>query len=500
MQKRIAVILVLTLGLVFLNGCTLRGREDDSLVVAIPTDPDSFHPHQSLAAATAEIAFNIYEGLVKAAPDGTVVPALAADWKIEDGGLLYIFTLREDVKFHNGRELTADDVIYCLNRLRDPQVVAKARDYGHIKSITHEGNTIKIQLDQPDAAFLAALTEFSAAIYPQEAEEQLSTQPVGTGPFILKSWQPNNEIVLERFADYWQPELVQLNQVTLRIIPEPATMVSNLLTGHVDLVPRLEPDYLHQVEGNAQLKIVESPMALVQLLAINNARPPFDDIRVRQALNYAIDREQIIEGAAWGKGQPIGSNLSPAMGAWYKDLTDYYPHDPEKAKQLLAEAGYPDGFSATLYLPAPYPLHRSAGEICADQLAAIGIHVDIQVIEWATWLEKVYTNRDFDLTVIGLDGRLDPHTVLARYESTSSRNFGNFNSPEYDRLLAQGLRETDMAARQEIYHQLQTLLAQEASNVYLMDPSQLAVMRKDVTGWRNYPVYVLDLAPLARVR
>lgn len=490
----------LILALVLMGGCTSKARPNDSLVVAIPTDPDSFHPHQSIAAATAEIAFNIYEGLVKAAPDGSIIPALASEWKIEEDGLLYSFVLREGVKFHNGRELTPEDVIYCLNRLRDPEVVAKARDYSHIKSITSEGNTVIIRLHQPDAALLAALTEFGAAIYPKEAEDQLSTKPVGTGPFVLTSWQPNSKLVLERFADYWNKELPKLNQVTLQIIPEAATAVSNLLTGHVDLIPRLEAEYLQQVEGNAKLKIIDSPMALVQLLAINNARAPFDDLRVRQAINYAVNREQIIQGAAWGKGQPIGSNLSPAMGTWYQDLTGYYEYDPAKAKQLLAQAGYPDGFSATLYLPAPYPLHRSAGEICADQLADVGINLDIQVIEWATWLEKVYSNRDFELTVIGFDGRLDPHTVLGRYQSTSSRNFANFNDQEYDQLLMQGLRETNPESRKAIYHRLQTILAEKASNVYIMDPSQLAVMQKNVTGWRNYPVYVLDLAPLQRAK
>ena len=182
------------------------------------------------------------------------------------------------------------------------------------------------------------------------------------------------------------------------------------------------------------------------------------------------------------------------MGPWYHDLTDYYPHDPEKAKQLLTEAGYPEGFSAKLHLPAPYPLHRSAGEIIANQLAAVGIQLDIEVIEWANWLEKIYSKGDFELTVIGFDGRIDPNTVLNRYQSQSGRNFGHFNDPEYDRLLLQGLRQTDTKERQLIYQRLQTILAEKAANVYIMDPSQLAAMNKNLQGWENYPVYVLDFA------
>lgn len=497
MSKSANIGIIILLLLALTSGCT-PGAVSDNLVVAIPTDPDGFHPHQSVAAASAEIAFNIFEGLVKAAPDGSIIPALATDWEISSDGLQYTFTLREGVKFHNGRALTAADVVYCLKRLIDPEITAKARDYTGVVSIKNRGNKVIITLSKRDAAFLALLTEFGASIYPPEAEEMLSTQPIGTGPFVLTNWEPNNQLTLTKFEQYWQPELPKLNEIVLKIIPEPATAVNGLRTGHVDLVPRLEPDYLHQVINEQNLKIIDSPMNLVQLLAINNARPPFDDIRVRQALNYAIDREKIIQGVAWGRGNALGSNLSPAMDAWYKDLTGLYPYDPDRARQLLAEAGYPQGFSATLHLPAPYPLHRGAGEIIADQLVEVGIKLDIQVIEWGTWLEQIYTNREFELTVVGFTGKLDPHTVLNRYLSTSSRNFGNFNSPEYDELLVKGLEESDPDRRLEIYRQLQTILAEEASNVYIMDPSQLAVMNNKIEGWINYPVYVLDLAPLYR--
>ncbi len=491
MRKTLISLLIITL----LAGCATTPSTDE-LAVAIPTDPDNFHPHQSVAAATGEIAFNIFEGLVKAAPDGSIIPALATEWEISPDGRIYTFILREGVKFHNGREMTAEDVVYCLTRLADPEISPKSRDYTDVESIDAEGNKVIITLTKSNAVFLALLTELGAAIYPKEAEDQLSNQPLGTGPYILEDWEPNNSLTLKKFQDYWNPQLPKIDKVTLKIIPEPTTMVNNLLTGHVDLVPRLEPDYLHQVENNPDLQIIDSPMNLVQLMAINNSVPPFDDIRVRKALNYAVNREEIILGAGWGKGTAIGSNLTPAMGAWYKDLTGKYTYNPKKARELLAEAGYPQGFSATLHLPAPYPLHRNAGEIIANQLEDVGIKLKIEVIDWGTWIEQVNTNRDYQLTVVGFTGRIDPHTMLNRYQSQSGRNISYFNNPEYDRLLVQGLEETDHAARVEIYQQLQTILAEEASNVYLMDPSQIAVMGKDIKGWANYPVYVLDLAQL----
>ncbi len=492
MNKKLFLVLLLLAAVVF-TGCAPR---EESLVIAIPTDPDGFHPHQSLAAASAEIAFNIYEGLVKAAPDGSVAPAIASSWEISSDGLVYTFTLRDGVRFHNGRLLEPADVVYCLSRVIDPDITGKAREFSAVETIEADGNDIVITLSRPDAAFLALLTEFGASIYPPEAEEHLSTQPVGTGPFVLTTWNPNNELVLTRFEHYWNSELPMLDRVTLKIIPDPSTAVTSLRTGHVDLIPRLEPDYLHQVEDDESLVILEGPMNLVQLLVINNAREPFNTLEVRQAVAYAINRDEIIQGAAWGRGTPIGSNMSPAMDAWYVDVTDTYAHDPQKARDLLAQAGYPDGFSAVIHLPAPYPLHRSAGEIIVEQLAQVGIDLEIQVVEWSTWLEQIYSNSEFSLTVIGFTGKLDPHTVLGRYQSGSGRNFGNFNSPEYDQLLAQGLLETDFEARHQIYSRIQEILAEEVAGVFLMDPSQLVVMNKNLAGWQNYPVYVLDLSTL----
>ena len=219
MRKFTAIFMALMLVLEAATGCTRSQQRTDSIVVAIPTDPDGFHPLESVAAASSEIAFNIFEGLVKAAPDGNIIPALATEWEISPDGLRYTFTLREGVQFHNGRNVTPDDVKYCLDRLRDPQVTSTSRDYLEIASVATGANTIVITLKQPNAAFLGALTEFGAVVYPPEAEEQLSTQPIGTGPFQLTAWEPNNQLILTRFANYWNPELPKLEQVTLQITP-----------------------------------------------------------------------------------------------------------------------------------------------------------------------------------------------------------------------------------------------------------------------------------------
>jgi peptide/nickel transport system substrate-binding protein len=488
---------ILPLSLVFvllLVACAPSAiKRNNRLVVAIPTDPDGFHPHISVAAATSEIAFNIFEGLVKAGPGGEIIPALAEDWQISADGLTYTFILRQGVMFHNGRELTADDVVYSLSRVSNPEISAKARDYGAVQAINAQEDQIIIQLSRPNAAFLSLLTSFGASIYPQEAEEQLGARPVGTGPFRLESWHPNNKLELVRFDDYWG-EKPQLERVTLQIIPDPTTAVNNLITGNVNLIARLEPAFLHQVQNRPNLKIIDSPMNLVQLMVINQSRAPFNDIRVRQAMAHAINRDGVITGAAWGYGSPIGSNMSPAMGEWYLDTTGTYEFSQEKARQLLTEAGFPNGFRAVLHLPEPYRLHVSAGEVLADQLEQVGITLDLQIVDWGTWLERVYGNSEFELTIIGFTGQLDPHPLLNRYQTGSSRNFGKFSNAEFDTLLAQGITETNLDARKALYHRMQELLAQELPAIFIMDPNQLAVMTTNVEGWQTYPLYVLDFA------
>ncbi len=463
------------------------------LTIAIPTDPDSFDPHRSVAAATGEIAFNIYEGLVKAGPDGSIQPALSSQWDISDDGLTYTFQLRH-AYFHDGSRVTSSDVVFSLNRLRDPDISQRAGEYGVIESVTGLDGAVTIQLQRPHGPFLASLAEVAAAVIPEDAEN-LAQEPVGTGPYTFVEWRPNQEVRLQRFEDHWADVSPHFSVVSFAIVPDDNAAILSLKSGQIDIIPRLDPSLAHQVLDDRSLQVIPGPMNLVQLMALNNQRPPFDDVRVRQALAKAVDREELIVGAAWGHGTALYSGLSPAMEVYYRvGLEAVHNRDLDAARELLRQAGQ-ERLEFTLDLPAPYQIHVQTGEILAQQLAAIGVRVHLNIIEWGTWLERVYNQRDYEATIVGLAGRLDPHSVLIRYQSDSSRNFFNFNNETYDQLIDDAMQATE-DDRVELYQQAQEILAHEAAGIFIMDPEQLAVMRSGLQGWYNYPVYVIDAASL----
>jgi peptide/nickel transport system substrate-binding protein len=462
------------------------------LVVAVPLEPDTFDPHKAVAAATKEIDFNIYQGLISYDTDGGIIPCLAESWDISEDGTVYTFKLRKGVRFHNGRKLTLDDVRFSLERIRDDATGYPLTWHKNISELAMlDDSRIRITLKEPYAPFLSELAD--AAIIPEEAVATIATQPVGTGPFKFVEWMTGQHVKLARFDEYWEKGVPYLDLVTFKIIPDPSTAMLNLKAGAVHAIPRLSPDVAWEVEAAHDLKLLQGPMNLVQLMAINLDREPFTDVRLRQAINYAIDKDLLIEGAAWGFGSKIGSNMSPGMDTYYADLSEHYPYDPVKARTLLAAAGYPEGFPVTLSLPAAYDLHVKTGEMVAAMLQDVGIQAKIELVEWGTWLDRIYAKRDYELTIVGFTGKLDPHTVLNRYTSDYARNFSNFRHKEYDNLIEEGLKITDLAQRQAIYRRCQEILAEEAVAVYIMDPNDLVAMRNEVSGWRFYPKYVDDI-------
>jgi len=461
--------------------------------IAIPQDPDNFDPVKTVAAATGEVAFNIYEGLVKATPEGGVEGALATHWTTDDTSTVYRFELR-DAFFHDGTPVTVDDVVFALNRARDPEVAVRAGELSMIRDVRPMEGGVEIELYEPNGAFIYALTEVYASIYPAHASD-LARSPIGTGPYKLGEWMPHQKLELHRFEQHWSGQTPYFETANFLIIPDENSMVLNLKAGRVNLIPRLEVAVLHQVENDPSLVVLSSPMNLVQVFSINNARHPFDDLRVRKALALGVNREELIFGAAWGHGTKLDSALSPSMAEFYNNnLAQVNPYDPQRAKELLAEAGQ-ENLKFTLTLPANYPLHVQTGELVAEQWKALGLQVDLQIVEWGTWLERVYTQRDYDVSVIGLAGRLDPHAILVRYTTGNSRNFFNFSNARYDELIELGLR-VQGSERREIYLEAQAILAQELPGVFVMDPPQLAVMTKGIQGFKTYPTYVVDVASL----
>lgn len=472
---------------------------NNEINVAIAQDlDDSLDPHVTVSAGTREIFFNIFEGLVKADSEGNIVAAVAEDWEVSDEGTVYTFTIREGMKFHNGDDVTADDVVYSISRcagLLDDGAYTAASTLSAIESVKKTGdNTVVITLSAANAEFLAYLATTNAAIIPDDYTDQV-TAPVGTGPFKFVSRSPQENFVMERFDDYWG-EKALLSKVTC-LITDGGSMVMSLKSGAVDLCAHLSADQVASVED--RYTIEKDTMKLVQALYLNNAVAPFNNVLVRQALCYAIDKQMVIDFVCDGNGVAVGSSMFPAFGKYYmEELADLYPYNVEKAKQLLADAGYENGFSFTITVPSNYPQHVQAGEVIASMLQQVGITANIKQVEWSTWTSDVYAGRNFEATVVGFDtATLTASGMLQRWTSDHGKNMINFKNAEYDALYKQAVACTDVDEQTELFKQMETILAEEAANVYIQDLYDMVAVNPYLEGLTFYPMYVLDFSTLS---
>ena len=473
------------------DGTAGARAQANEIAVGIAQDLDeSLDPHKAVAAGTKEVMFNVFEGLVKPTPDGDLVPAVASDYTVSPDQTTYTFTLRDGVKFHNGDPVEMRDVVYSIERCADDsEGTALIPALSAISGMKANDTTLTITLSQPDGDFLSYLT---LAILPEDYADQ-DTAPVGTGPFKFVSRTAQDSIVLERFDGYWGTP-AQLDRVTFRIIENADSLVMSLQSGALDMFAHLTTTQAAQLGDDFQ--ILEGTMNLVQALYLNNAAEPFDNETVRQALCYAVDKQQIIDLAFDGYGSPIGSSMYPAFQKYFLDeLTDYYPYDPEKAMELLAQAGYPDGFSMTITVPSNYQPHIDTAQVLVEQLKAVGITAEIQPVEWGTWVDETYINRNFQSTVVGVDAsNMTARALLERFTSTADDNFINYHNSDYDALFDQVRSTADDDVRTELYKDMERNLTEHAANVYIQDLADLVALRTGLEGLRFYPMYVLDLS------
>ena len=476
------------------NGKTGEPVKGGEITVGIAQDlDDSLDPHQTVAAGTREVLFNIFEGLVKPNSDGEMIPAVAEKYTLSEDGTTYTFTLREGVKFHNGQTVTAEDVVYSINRcaaVPEGQEKPLVAAFSAVKSVEAlDEKTVAVTIAQRDLEFISYMT---AAIIPADYENQ-DTAPVGTGPFKFVSRTPQQDFVMERFEDYWGAP-AWLDKVTYKICENADALVMNLNGGSIDLCAHLTSAQASHLNQNFQ--VLEGTMNLVQAIYLNNQAKPFDNQLVRQALCYAIDRQGIMDMVADGHGTAVGSSIYPAFTKYFlPELVDKYPHSVEKAKELLAQAGYPDGFDMTISVPNNYQPHMDTAEVVAEQLREAGINVTIQPVEWSTWLDTIYNGRQFQATVVGVDAaNMTARAMLERFTSDYGKNFINYNNPAYDALFQQAINAQDEATQTDLYKQMETMLADTAANVYIQDLCDLVAMRQDLGGLKFYPIYVLDLS------
>lgn len=481
------------------SGSTDAGPQANAITVGIAQDlDDSLDPHKAVAAGTKEVMFNVFEGLMKPTSDGDLIPAIAESYEVSPDRRTYTFTLREGVQFHNGKTVTAEDVIYSIQRCAEASEtgVLQVEAFSVIQSVeSPDDRTVVVTISEPSNEFLSYMT---TAILPADYDQQ-DTAPVGTGPFKFVSRAAQDSIVLEKFDAYWGTP-AQLDQVTFKIIENADSILMSLQSGAVDLFAHLTSTQVSQLGDD--FNVVESTMNLVQAMYLNNAVEPFNNEKVRQALCYAVDKQAIIDLAFDGYGSPIGSSMYPAFGKYFDDeLTNYYTHDTEKAKALLAEAGYPNGFSMTITVPSNYQPHIDTALVLVEQLKEIGVTAEIQLVEWQSWLEDVYAGRRYQSTVVGVDAsNMTARALLERFTSTYDRNFINYNNADYDALFTQAQASYDDDEQTALYKQMERNLTEHAANVYIQDLADLVAVRSTLDGLQSYPIYVLDLSTVHYVQ
>ena len=480
------------------NSVDSEQNHANEITVGIAQDlDDSLDPYQMTAAGTREVMFNVFEGLVKPDSDGNFVDAVASEHSVSDDQLTYTFTLRDGVVFHNGAECTVDDVLYSFETCAATTVnSAVAEALSAIVDTKTEGNQISFTLSAPNSDFISYVS--NVYIVPKDYAEQ-ATQPVGTGPFKYVSRSVQENVVLEKNADYYG-EQAKLDKVTYKIFEDNTAMMTALNAGGLDLVAHLTSDQVNTLTNGYD--VLEGTMNLVQAVYLNNAVAPFDNQQVRQALCYAIDRQSIMDMIADGHGTALGSSIYPAFTKYFlPELVQKYPYDPAKAKELLAQAGYPNGFDMTISVPSNYQPHMDTAEVVAEQLRAVGVNVTIQPMEWGVWHEQVYKGRDFQATLVGLDASaMTARALLERFTSDHAKNFVNYNNPDYDALFTQAMNASDDTQQAEIYKQMETMLSDTAANLYIQDLADLVAMRQNLAGLEFYPIYVLDLSTVHFVK
>lgn len=464
----------------------------EGFIFGMTQEVTSVDPHMDTDAATRGVLFNVFEGLVKATPEGDVKPAVASEYTVSDDATVYTFTVRDGITFHDGNAVTPEDIKYSLER--SAEIDGESSALSAISDIAiPDDKTVVLTLSAPDSEFIYNLT---IAILEKANDANQGTAPVGTGPFAIKELKEGQYLDLVKYDGYWDAAALgdYIPSARSKFISDAQTAFMELKGGSIDALQYLTSDQINTLGD--EYNVVEATMMLVHGLFLNNQYEPLQDARVRQALNYAIDRDQINEMMFGGKSQLIQTHGYPTITAWYNaDTESTYTHDVDKAKELLAEAGYEGGFDLEITVPSSYTQHVQTAEIIADQFSQIGVNVTLNQVEWSSWLEDVYRGRNYQATVIGFDiSSLSPATWYKRYYSTSSNDMTNFSNADYDAAYEAALATIDHEEKHSLYGQMQQILAEQGASVFIEDPADFIAINSKYTGYTTYPVSAIDLS------
>lgn len=460
----------------------------DTISLGMVLEPPNLDPTAGAAAAIDEVTYaNLFEGLTRFGPDGEILPWLASSWDVEEDGRVYVFHLVPGVTFHDGAEFDASDVVFSLDRARGPDSVnAQKALFEGIESVEAvDPQTVRITLDAPDGGLPFKLAWGDAAMVDPASADTNATHPIGTGPFRFDEWRQGDRVVISAFDGYWG-EKPALREATFRFIGDPTAGYAAMMSGDLDAFPQYPaPETLAQLAADPRFQILIGTTEGETILALNNTQPPLDDVRVREALAHAVDRQAVIDGAMFGYGTPIGTHFAPHHPD-YIDLTAQSAYDPDLSRKLLAEAGH-ERMTLRLALP-PTPYARRGGEIIAEQLRAIGVDTQITNMEWAQWLESVFGGGDFDMTIISHTEPMDID-IYARPDY-----YFHYARPEFVALMDSLKAETDADRRSALLQQAQRMIADDYVNVYLFQLARNGVADARLRGlWHNAPTPANDL-------
>jgi len=470
-------------------GTTSRTSTKSTITVGVTQEPTTLDVTAQATAAIAEdLRDNLYEGLVRTDPTGRIVPQLAKSWDVSSDGKTLTFHL-VTAKFHDGAPFTAADVKFSYDRARDPATVPAnphADYWAPVQSVDAvDDHTVKVGLKQYSDSFLFHMAQGSAAIVPKGTHlattsppaTNLATAPVGTGPFKFVSWNRGASLTLTRNDDYWGAK-PPLEKVVFKYITDPNAMNNALLAGDIDVVSGVTgPEQLGSFANNASFKVLEGKPTGKIMVAMNNAAGPTKDLKVRQAISYAIDRKAFIDGIEQGHAVPIGSHAVPNDSEpYYIDLTGVYKQDKQHARQLLADAGYPNGLTLRISL-IPFAYARRGGDILASQLQDVGIKLQVQNVEFPLWLDQTFSKHNYDLTIIN---HVEPRDI-GNY--ANPKYYWGYDNPRIGTLLGQADAEQDAKKRNDLYAQVERQITDDAANGWIMSPNSLAVIKSNLHGY-----------------
>ena len=402
--------------------------------------------------------------------------------------------MRDGVTFHDGTPVTIEDVKYSIDRYAEIQGESSAFSSLVDSVEVQDDKTLVVNLKESYSEFLPMMT---IAIIPQSNEDPAGN-PIGTGPFKYVSYTPGQNLELEKYDGYWQEGVPSLDSVEFKFIADVDTAFVELQAGTIDILKYLTSAQAETLGDD--YNIVQGSMNLVHAMYLNSAYEPLSKTEVRQALCYAVDRDAINNFIFGGKSHIIGSHMIPAMSKYYEpEAETVYSYDPEKAKELLADAGYADGFDLEITVPSSYSQHVDSAQIIADELSQVGINVTLNQVEWSTWLQDVYKGGNFQATVIGFDGTLAPSDWLKKYVTDDAKNFMHYSNTEYDDVFNTAYTTVDDDVKVENYKKAQMILAEDAAAVYIEDPANLVAVSKKFGGYTFYPTAAEDMSLLYQV-